>query len=99
MKRVELSAQVARFVRGRAPEPRRQIRLALKQLAAERGDIKSLEGRLKDYFRLRIGNYRIVFRYSDTGKSIHCIFAERRDIVYELFEQLMHARLLGREED
>jgi len=99
MKRVEVSSQVASFIRSRAPEPRQQLRLALRQLAAERGEIKSLEGRLKNYFRLRVGNYRIVFRYSNSGKIIQCIFAESRDLVYELFEQLMHARLLGRGEE
>ncbi len=99
MRRIELSSQVASFIRGCAPEPRRQLREALRALGAERGEIKPLEGRLKNYFRLRVGNYRIVFRYSPTGKSIHCIFAERRDLVYEIFEQIMHARLLAREEE
>jgi mRNA-degrading endonuclease RelE of RelBE toxin-antitoxin system len=96
MKRIEISGQVASFIRGRAPEPRRRLRLALRQLSRERGEIKPLEGRLKDYFRLRVGDYRIVFRYSASGKTIQCIFAERRHLVYDLFERLLHARLLGR---
>lgn len=99
MKRVELSSQVASFIRGRAPEARRRLRLALRQLSAERGDIKALEGRLKHYFRLRIGSDRIIFRYAASGKSMRCIFAERRDLVYELFEQLVQARLLKSDED
>ena len=84
---------------GRAHRDRaRQLRLALRQLSRERGDIKALEGPLKEYLRLRVGDYRMIFRYSTKGKVIHCIFAERRDLVYELFERLVQARLLGRQD-
>ena len=48
MKRVEISGQVRRFMRSLAPEPRRELRAALRQLARERGNIKHLEGPLKD---------------------------------------------------
>jgi mRNA-degrading endonuclease RelE of RelBE toxin-antitoxin system len=99
MRRVELSDQVRRFVRSRAPEPRKQLRNALRDLARERGEIKHLEGPLKDYFRLRVGGYRIIFQYTRTGKVIQCVFAERRDIVYEIYEKLIHSRLLGGEEE
>jgi len=98
MRRVEISDQVRRFVRSRAPESRKQLRAALRDLARERGDIKRLEGPLKDYFRLRVRGYRIIFQYSRSGKVIQCIFGERRDIVYEIFEKLIHARLFGGEE-
>jgi mRNA-degrading endonuclease RelE of RelBE toxin-antitoxin system len=96
MKRVELAAQVVAFIRAQAPDPRRRLRVALRDLQRERGDIKALEGRLKNHFRLRVGNYRIVFYYA--GKNIRCAYIERRDVVYELFEQLIHARLRGRED-
>ena len=94
MKRVEISGQVRAFIRSRAPEPRKQLRVALRDLTRERGDIKHLEGPLKDHFRLRVGSYRIIFQYSQSGKVIQCLFAERRNIVYEIFEKLIHSRLL-----
>lgn len=93
--RVEISDQVRRFVRSLAPDPRRELRTALRDLARERGDIKHLEGPLKDYMRLRIRDYRIIFQYSRKRKAIECVFAERRDLIYEVFEKLIHARLLG----
>ncbi len=95
MRRVEISGQVRNFVRSRVPDPRRQLRLALRELARERGDVKALEGPLKDFFRLRVRDYRIIFRYSPSGKVIHCIFAERRELIYELFEKLIHSLLLS----
>ncbi|MGZ5005090.1 MAG: type II toxin-antitoxin system RelE family toxin [Chthoniobacterales bacterium] len=94
--KVELSEQVVRFVARRAPEPRRQLRAALAALANERGDIRALEGPLKDYHRLRIGSYRVIFAYRISGRRrvIQCIFAERRSAVYEIFEQLLKKHLL-----
>ncbi len=95
--RVEISDQVRRFVRSLAPDPRKELRAALRDLARERGDIKYLEGPLKDYVRLRVRDYRVVFQYSRNRKVIECVFAERRDLIYEVFEKLIHARLLGEE--
>jgi len=94
--RVELSEQVVRFVAQRAPEPRRVLRLALRGLAQERGDIRALEGPLMDYHRLRVGGYRIIFAYRVTGKRlrIQCLYAERRSAVYEVFEHLLRKHLL-----
>ena len=94
--RVELSEQVVRFVAQRAPEPRRVLRAALRGLTQERGDIRSLEGPLKDYHRLRVGGYRIIFAYRVTGKRlrIQCLYAERRSAVYEVFEHLLRKHLL-----
>ena len=69
-------------------------------LARERGDIRALEGPLKDYHRLRIGGYRIIFAYRIARKrrSIQCVYAERRSAVYEMFAQLLKKHLLEGEE-
>jgi mRNA-degrading endonuclease RelE of RelBE toxin-antitoxin system len=95
--RVELALQVAEFPRRQAPEPRRALRQALKDLAKDKGDIKPLEGPLDGYCRLRVGGYRIIFSYS-RRRSIQCIFAERRSIVYEVFAQALAEKLSGVDE-
>ncbi len=94
--KVRPAAQVVDFVRRLAPEPRRRLRLALRDLEKGQGDIKPLEGPLQDHCRLRVVPYRIVFSYGKSG-TIECVFAERRSIVYEVFadsmiEQLMRDR-------
>jgi len=86
--RVRLAAQVVDFVRSQAPEPRRRLRRALKDLAAEKGDVRPLEGSLQDYSRLRVGSYRVILRHA-SAKTIDCVFAERREIVYEVFAEAM----------
>ena len=90
--KIELSGQVVDFVRRLPPEPRRQLRQALRDLGKEKGDIKRLEGPLDGYCRLRVGDYRVIVFYTER-RSIQCIFAERRSIVYEVFAAALKAAL------
>ena len=90
--RINLSEQVAVFVKSLAPEPRRKLRLALKGLAKGRGDIKALEGALASYSRLRVQSYRVILFFRRAGQ-IECVFAERRSIVYEIFAEVLRQRL------
>jgi len=88
---IKPSAQVADLLRGLAPEPRRQLRLAIRSLARGRGDVRALEGELAGYWRLRVGSYRVILWQSAT--VIECVFAERRSIVYEIFAEELRRTL------
>jgi prevent-host-death family protein len=57
----------------------------------DRGDIKQLEGDLADWCRLRVTSYRVIFRYEmeENRRIARCVFAERRELVYELFAEAM----------
>ena len=81
--KVLVSEQILGRLRTIHPDHRRDIRTALRDLAKGRGDVKELAGRLAGFYRLRIGRYRIVYRYRD--KHLEAIFLEQRSIVYELF--------------
>jgi mRNA-degrading endonuclease RelE of RelBE toxin-antitoxin system len=96
--RVRLAPQVVDFVRRQAPGPRRRLRQALRDLTAEKGDVKPLEGPLENYCRLRVGTYRVLLHYP-SPKTIECLFAERRSIVYEAFAEQVLERLLGSERE
>ena len=87
MTEVNLSSQVVEFFGQLAPEPRKSLRLALRRLEQERGDIKSLEGKLAGFQRLRSGSHRVIFaRKVRNGRpEIDCVFAEHRSLVYEVF--------------
>jgi mRNA-degrading endonuclease RelE of RelBE toxin-antitoxin system len=89
---VRIAPQVANFVRRSAPDPRRKLRQALRDLGQGKGDIKPLEGPLQDYCRLRVGPYRIILSYG--GRTIDCVFIERRNLVYEVFAEAMIERLM-----
>ena len=90
---VRVAPQVATFLRRLAPEPRRRLRRALRDLAQGKGDIKALEGPLQDYARLRVGPYRVILSYS-APRSVDCVFAERRSLIYEVFSETMIERLM-----
>jgi mRNA-degrading endonuclease RelE of RelBE toxin-antitoxin system len=97
MPKVELSEQVLGFVRAQPPEPKRRLRLALRKLSLERGDIRNLEGPLRGYSRLRVGSYRIIFSVlAQPGMPlcIRCVFAEKRDVIYSVFSDMLKRRLL-----
>ncbi|MBX7157617.1 MAG: hypothetical protein K1X66_04440 [Verrucomicrobiae bacterium] len=90
--KVRLSQQVVDFVSKLSPQPRRQIRHALRILAREQGDIKALEGELSNFYRLRIGSYRVIFRYQilHHHRIISCEYINRRPIVYQLFAHVAY---------
>lgn len=94
--RVALSEQVVGFLRSLPPEPRARLRRALRDLAHGRGDVQPLEAPLDGYCRLRVGGYRIVFAYAGK-RSIQCVFAERRSVIYEVFADALRLVLEGRE--
>jgi len=50
--RIRLAPHVVDFVRSQAPELRRRLGSALCELAAEKGDLKPLEGPLQEHCRL-----------------------------------------------
>jgi mRNA-degrading endonuclease RelE of RelBE toxin-antitoxin system len=89
--KIELSEQVSTFIARQAPDGRKMLRRSLRQLATEQGDIKQLEERLNGFCRLRIGPFRVIFRYilANGKRVIRCEFAERRKIVYEAYEKTM----------
>ena len=85
--KISASEQVAEWLSRLAPEPKRRVHAALRNLQAWRGDIAPLQGELEGFFRLRIGGYRIVFRVMPR-QMIRSEYADTRDVVYEVFRQL-----------
>jgi len=93
---IEVSEQVFSFIRKQSPEVRKFLREGLRKLEKEQGEIKPLEAPLAEFFRLRIRSYRIIFRYNpEKAKSIQCVFAEKRSLVYEVFEEMVEKRMTG----
>ena len=92
MPKVEVKQPVYDFIRRQAPDPRRALKRALQELEHERGDIRSLEQPLDGYYRLRIGKFRLIFRYR-TPTIIEAVFLEERSMVYEVFEAQLIAKL------
>ena len=95
--RISASEQVQTWLQGLPPAPKRRVRQALKALAAGRSrrlDLQSLRRELEGFYRLRIGDYRIIY-HLEPGRVIRLDYADIRDVVYDLFRQLRALRESG----
>lgn len=89
--RISASEQVQAWLLGLPPQTKRRVRLALRGLARGRGDIKGLIGPLAGYNRLRIGGLRIIYRQV-RAQEICLEYANNRDVIYELFQDILASR-------
>ena len=94
--RIVIGSGVRTFINSLAPEPRRKLRRAIKELTDGKGDIKQLDGKLAPYWRLRAGNIRVIFdqKYQGGQRTILCFFADYRATVYTVLEQLLASDFL-----
>ena|ERR1051325_483286 len=88
---VQWSEQVLNFVGSLAPDSKKKLRAGIRALAEDRGEIKPLVDELLGYNRLRVGEFRIIYReVFEKGIPVRkCLFAERRDVVYEIFRKIV----------
>ena len=88
---VQWSKQVQTFVAALAPESRKKLRAGIRGLATDQGDIKALVDDLLGYHRLRVGQFRLIYREAfEKGVPVRkCLFAERRNVVYEIFREMV----------
>jgi mRNA interferase RelE/StbE len=90
---VVLQEEVLDYLRTLPPQPKQALRKGIRGLAEESGDILPLTNELDGFHRLRVGRYRVIFRYETVNgqRRIVCIYVAQRKWVYEVFQ----SRLLG----
>jgi mRNA-degrading endonuclease RelE of RelBE toxin-antitoxin system len=89
---VRVQDEVLDYLCRLAPKPRHALRLAIKGLQGEKGDIRPLTDELEGFHRLRVGSHRVIFEYEiiDGQRVITCVYAGPRKWIHEVF----HSRLL-----
>jgi mRNA-degrading endonuclease RelE of RelBE toxin-antitoxin system len=89
--RIETTEQVKDFLSSLAPDPKKRLRQGIRDAAEGKGDLKILTGNLSDYSRLRVTDYRVIYSETFEGgdRVMKCLFAERRNVVYELFAEVL----------
>ena len=95
--RISASEPVQLWLQGLPPETKQRVRRELKALASGRAaklDLQPLRRELQGFYRLRIGDYRIVY-HLEPGPVIRLDYADVRDVVYVLFRQLRALREAG----
>lgn len=91
MMRIRVQQEVLDYLRKLPPQPRHAIGIAIKELAKERGDIKSLVDDLEGFHRLRVSSHRVIFEYEMIAgiRTVTCVFAGPRKWIYEVFQSLL----------
>lgn len=85
---VRVREEVVDCLRKLPPGSRHALRVAIKDLAHERGDIRPLSDELEGFCRLRVGSHRVIFEYEmiEGRRTATCVFAGGRRWVYEVFQ-------------
>ena len=85
---MKVADQVEERLRRLHPAQRRAVKASLRALAAGKaGDTLALTDELEGFYRLRVGRFRVVYRYLRDGE-ISCEFMDARATVYEQFKAL-----------
>ena len=95
--RISASEPVQLWLQGLPPETKQRVRRELKALASGRAgrlDLKPLRRELQGFYRLRIGDYRLVY-HLEPGPVVRLDYADVRDVVYDVFRQLRALRETG----
>ena len=85
---IRIQEEVLDYLRKLPPQPRPRLKVAIKGLTTEGGDIKSLTEELEGFLRFRVGSHRVIFEYEMINgiRSITCVFAGSRRWIYEVFQ-------------
>ena len=92
---VQIGPQVRAFQATLGIQYRRDVKHAIRELARDHGDIRVLREELSGWHRLKVGHYRLIFRYTE-GRVIQCVYLNERKLVYEIFAAEM-SRIVGGE--
>lgn len=66
---VKIRQELINFLRRLPAEPRHKLKMAIKGLGEEKGDIRALTDDLEGFYRLSVGRYRVIFQYEIHGGS------------------------------
>ena len=89
--KISASDQVQGWLVALPPSTKLRVRLALRELEKNKGDIRALEKKLSGWCRLRVGGLRIIYRRLP-GQIIRFDYADSRDAVYENFLEVLARR-------
>ena len=91
--KISASERVQLWLAGLPPQTKRRVRAVLKGLAASASNLdrKALRRELEGFYRLRVGDHRIVYHLA--SKQTICLdYVDLREEVYEAFRRLRALR-------
>lgn len=91
------SEQVQLWLAGLPPQTKQRVRSGLRALADRQTaglDVKPLRGELEGFYRLRVGDFRVIYSLHP-GPVLRLEYADIRDTVYEAYRVLRQLREEG----
>lgn len=82
MKRLLYTRRAEKDLRKISPPERRRLKLALEKLAEGRIAYFSLSGNWSGFFKLRVGDYRVIFEKRASGETLIIHYIRHRCEVY-----------------
>lgn len=85
--RIEFNKRVKKDFRSINPQDVQRIKTAIAQLSENPRPVgfKKLKGRNNDYYRIRVGNYRVIYTIEDDVLLIVIIRVGHRKEIYDKF--------------
>ena len=79
--KIEYSKQAVKFISSQDRNTRQRMKKAIEDLTKTppKGDIKLLQGYTIETYRLRVGKYRIIYRYDTDTDQQHILFISNID--------------------
>ena len=93
---LRVSEEVRDLLRSLAPEPRRRLSLRLDAVEAGKA-LEPLEASLSGFYKVRSGRYRVVCAVR--GDTVFALFADEREMVYEVASVALLESILERMQD
>jgi mRNA interferase RelE/StbE len=89
MRPINISKDSEKFLKKLEPKHAKQIALRIKNLAAQdhAHDTRPLKGTLSDYYRIDIGEFRLIYQYVDEVLHIPLIGKRNDSDVYRSMER------------
>ena len=88
---VLVEGQARDFIRRQPPEARKRLRTAIRAITEGAIFPEPLEDELDGFYKVKVNRYRLILQ-SEPGRAgprFKIVFAERRNVVYELFSQIL----------
>ena len=76
----KLSKRAAKFLGAQVQSVKDRIKSAIHEIP--KGDIKPLQGQFSGLFRLRVGGFRVIFKYMD-AETVHVYDIGSRGDIYK----------------
>lgn len=87
--RAEIPPRVADVIRRLAPQVKRAVRAAIRELTVNPRAGEPLHGELEGQYRYRVRRFRIIYRILESARALRIVAVGERRTIYEEVAELL----------